>query len=113
MLLVVPDGLEHLGQRAISCLPATCTHGFHAIPESSQPDGWAHALGPMQLLSTTWRAWETLAPDRPPGSSPDVNNVWDAIYSAARYLCAGQDHLDDVRAAVFRYNHFNAYSTRW
>ncbi|MGH3454434.1 MAG: C40 family peptidase, partial [Nocardioidaceae bacterium] len=85
------------------------THGFQAIADPSQPDGWAHALGPMQFLSTTWSAWATLGPDRPPGARPDVNNAWDAIYSAASYLCARQDHLDDVKAAVFRYNRSEPY----
>ncbi|HSH61035.1 MAG TPA: NlpC/P60 family protein, partial [Acidimicrobiales bacterium] len=83
--------------------------GFRAIPDASQPDGWAHALGPMQFLSTTWAGWATLAPDRPPGASPDVNNAWDAVFSAARYLCRGRDQLDDVRAALRRYNRSNAY----
>lgn len=84
--------------------------GFAAIRDPSQLDGWARALGPMQFLSTTWRAWATLAPDRPPGSTPDINNAWDAIYTAARYLCGGQDRLDDVNAAVFRYNRSTAYA---
>lgn len=83
--------------------------GFALIRDSSQPDGYAHALGPMQFLSTTWARWATLAPDRPPGAQPDVHNAWDAIFTAARYLCAGADHLDDVRAALFRYNRSEAY----
>ena len=83
--------------------------GVQAIRDASQPDGWAHALGPMQFLSTTWTAWATLAPDRPPGTPPDVNNAWDAIYSAARYLCNGQPQLDDVEQAVRRYNHSDVY----
>lgn len=83
--------------------------GFRAIRDTSQPDGWARALGPMQFLSTTWERWATLAPDRPPGTSPDINNAWDAVYSAARYLCGGRDQLDDVKAALRRYNHSDAY----
>lgn len=83
--------------------------GVRSIPDRSQPDGWAHALGPMQFLSTTWVSWATLAPECPPGASPDVNNAWDAIYSAARYLCGGRDQLDDVRAALLRYNRSGAY----
>lgn len=83
--------------------------GFRATRDASQPDGSAHALGPMQFLSTTWARWATLAPDRPPGTSPDVNNAWDAVFSAARYLCGGRDQLDDVRAALRRYNRSNAY----
>lgn len=83
--------------------------GFRAIRDASLPDGWARALGPMQFLSTTWERWATLAPDRPPGASPDVHNAWDAVYSAARYLCGGRDQLDDVKAALRRYNNSDAY----
>jgi cell wall-associated NlpC family hydrolase len=83
--------------------------GVEAIPDPSQPDGWAHAEGPMQFLSTTWTRWASLAPDRPPASPPDVNNAWDATFTAARYLCGGAGELDDVRAAVGRYNHSDAY----
>lgn len=84
--------------------------GFAAIPDPASPDGWAHAVGPMQFLTTTFAAWAVVAPDRPPGAAPDPNNAWDAIFTAARYLCAGADHLTDVRAAVLRYNHSDAYA---
>ncbi len=83
--------------------------GFAAIPDPTQPDGWAHAVGPMQFLTTTWARWGTVAPDRPPGSSPDPHNAWDAIYSAAAYLCAGQGQLGDLRTAILRYNRSEAY----
>lgn len=84
--------------------------GFAAIPDPSSPDGWAHAAGPMQFLTTTFAAWAVLAPDRPPGATPDPNNAWDAIFTAARYLCSGADHLDDVRASILRYNRSDAYA---
>ncbi len=83
--------------------------GFAAIPDPSQPDGWAHALGPMQFLSTTWRAWGVVSPERPPTATPDVHNAWDAIYSAALYLCGGRSQLDDLHAAVLRYNRSEEY----
>jgi cell wall-associated NlpC family hydrolase len=79
------------------------------IHDATQTDGYAHALGPMQFLSTTWATWATVAPDRPPGATPDVQNAWDAIYTAARYLCGGRDHVEDVRAAVLSYNHSEQY----
>ena len=65
-------------------------NGFATIRDASQPDGWAHALGPMQFLSTTWATWGRLAPDRPPDASPNIQNAWDSIYSAAAYLCGGR-----------------------
>lgn len=83
--------------------------GFAAIPDPSQGDGWAHALGPMQFLSTTWRSWGVVAPERPPVVAPDVHNAWDAIYSAALYLCAEKPQLEDLHAAVLRYNRSEAY----
>ncbi len=83
--------------------------GYAAIPDTTQPDGWAHALGPMQFLSTTWTAWGRLAPDRPPSATPDVQNAWDSIYSAAAYLCGGQPTLGDLHSAVLRYNHSEVY----
>ena len=83
--------------------------GFARIPDPSQFDGWAHALGPMQFLSTTWARWGIVAPGRPPGAAPDVHNAWDAIYSAARYLCGGASEVGDVEAALFRYNPSRRY----
>jgi len=83
--------------------------GFAALPDPSSPDGWAHAVGPMQFLSTTFRTWGLVAPDRPPEAVPDPNNAWAAIYSAAHYLCTGHDRLDDIHAAVLRYNHSETY----
>ncbi|MBA3653982.1 MAG: C40 family peptidase [Actinobacteria bacterium] len=85
------------------------TNGTRAIRDASQPDGWAHALGPMQFLSTTWTRWGRLAPDRPPDAAPNVQNAWDSIYSAAAYLCGGASTIDDVHAAVLRYNHSETY----
>lgn len=83
--------------------------GFALIRDASQPDGFARALGPMQFLSTTWSRWATLAPDRPPTAAPNVQNAWDAIFTAARYLCSGAEHLDDIEAALFRYNRSEVY----
>lgn len=90
--------------------PLDGTNGTATIPDPSQPDGWAHAVGAMQFLPTTWTAWAVLAPDRPtPEAAPDPQNAWDAIYTAARYLCGGLERLDDVDAALRRYNHSDAF----
>ena len=83
--------------------------GRAAVPDPSSPDGWVRALGPMQFLPATWARWGVVAPDRPPGAVPDAHNAWDAIHSAANYLCAGQDRLGDLRAALRRYNRSNVY----
>ncbi|MGH9157664.1 MAG: C40 family peptidase [Acidimicrobiales bacterium] len=63
----------------------------------------------MQFLSTTWSTWGQLAPDRPPEAVPDVHNAWDAIYSAAGYLCGPRTDVGDLRAAVLRYNRSESY----
>jgi cell wall-associated NlpC family hydrolase len=77
--------------------------GRARIPDLSSPDGWMHALGPMQFLPTTWRTWATLAPRRTTGATPSPQNAWDAIYTAAAYLCRGSHQLTDLRASIDSY----------
>jgi cell wall-associated NlpC family hydrolase len=90
-------------------VPIDGSPGLAAIADPTQPDGWARAMGPMQFLSTTWARWATLAPGRPAGAQPSPHNAWDAIHGAARLLCAGREHLDDVAEAVYAYNHSSDY----
>jgi cell wall-associated NlpC family hydrolase len=89
--------------------PLDGSSGTIALADPGSPDGWAHALGPMQFLESTWQSWGDVAPDRPPGSTPDPQNAWDAIYTAAHYLCGGAQSIDDVSQAILRYNHSDAY----
>ena len=84
-------------------------NGTARIPDAPSADGWAHAQGPMQFLPSTWSTWGRLAPGRPPGASPSANNAWDAIWTAAAYLCGGHGRITDLRAAILTYNHSNAY----
>lgn len=83
--------------------------GLAAIADSTSPDGWAHALGPMQFLSTTWVRWAVLAPGRAGGATPSVHNAWDSIYAAAGKLCADAGGSGDLAAALFSYNNSGAY----
>ena len=85
------------------------TNGTARIPDPSEPDGWAHAHGPMQFLRTTWQAWGRLAPRRPVGAVPSPDNAWDAIHSAAAYLCGTEGQLTDLDQALLRYNHSGEY----
>jgi len=85
------------------------TNGYARIPDPIAPDGWAHAAGPMQFLTTTWNQWGRLAPGRPVGAAPDVNNAWDAIYTAAAYLCGPDDRIDNLDEAILSYNHSLEY----
>lgn len=83
--------------------------GFARIPDPQSGDGWAHAEGPMQFLPDTWRRWGRLAPGRPTGIVSSPNNAWDAIWTAAAYLCGSVGRVSDVRAAIRSFNHSDAY----
>lgn len=71
--------------------------------------GFARALGPMQFLPTTWALF---GGDASGDGRADVNNLRDAAYGAARYLCSSASGLaaePGQRVAVFAYNASNAY----
>jgi hypothetical protein len=85
------------------------TDGTARIADESSPDGWMHAQGPMQFLPTTWSRWARLAPGRPAGTVASPHNAWDAIYSAAAYLCADRPQLENLDAAILSYNHSQQY----
>ena len=83
--------------------------GFAAVPDPNSSDGWAHARGMMQFLTTTWRAYATLGERRPTDAAPDIDHAWDAIATAARFLCNDNDTIADLRAALRRYNNSSTY----
>ena len=85
------------------------TNGNARIPDPSEPDGWAHAHGNMQFLKTTWARWGVVAPGRPVGAVPDYDNAYDSIYSAAHLLCGDAGRIDDLNAAILRYNPSTSY----
>lgn len=71
--------------------------------------GHDRAMGPMQFIPSTWAAWGS---DGNGDGKADPNNVFDATYSAGRYLCAGVTDIMNDRnkvAAVLRYNHSMEY----
>ncbi len=70
---------------------------------------WDHAFGPMQFISGTWVSWQS---DGDGDSVADPNDLDDAAYAAARYLCAGgRDLTSDAgwTAAVLSYNNSRSY----
>ncbi len=71
-------------------------------------DSPAGAQGPMQFLPSTFAAY---AVDGDGDGAADIRNPADAIYSAARYLCANGGGKGDVglMRAIYRYNHANWY----
>jgi murein DD-endopeptidase MepM/ murein hydrolase activator NlpD len=61
----------------------------------------AGAIGWMQFMPSTWLRWGT---DADGNGTADPWNPVDAVYSAARYLAAS-GAANDIRQAVFSYNH--------
>ena len=69
----------------------------------------AGARGPMQFLPSTFAA---VGVDGDGDGLADIDNPFDAVYSAARYLCesgAGRGTPEALHDAVFAYNHSEEY----
>jgi membrane-bound lytic murein transglycosylase B len=84
-----------------------------AIPDTDNGrlDGdtrWDHAVGPFQFLPSTWAKWGA---DGNGDGIASPNQIDDAALAAARYLCASGTVTTAAgwRAAVFSYNHSDAY----
>lgn len=73
---------------------------------------WDRAVGPMQFIPSTWRTWGS---DGNGDGVADPQQIDDAAYSAARYLCAMGGNLREPRnwiAAVTAYNNSVEYNNR-
>jgi membrane-bound lytic murein transglycosylase B len=87
--------------------------GTAAIPatDGGRLDGdpvWEHAVGPMQILPSTWERWGRSTS----GATPDPQNINDAALTAAVILCQPPRDLSDptqLGPALFSYNHSAAY----
>ena len=67
------------------------------------------AVGPMQFLPGTWAM---LGVPSTADGQHGPQNIYDAALATAKYLCSGggtMSNPSDVRSAVFRYNHSDAY----
>jgi membrane-bound lytic murein transglycosylase B len=89
-------------------------NGFALIPDS---DGGAidgdpkgdRAVGPMQFLPNSWRNWHV---DADGDGVENPQNIYDATFAAAHYLCRAGGELqtqDGFRTAVLAYNSSHAY----
>jgi membrane-bound lytic murein transglycosylase B len=90
-------------------VPLTGKNGTDLIQNGS--GDFAHAEGPMQFIPSTWRSWGR---DGNGDGVKDVDNVYDAAFGAAAYLCATSHDLetdDGLKAAYLSYNHSDAYVT--
>jgi cell wall-associated NlpC family hydrolase len=84
-----------------------CDHGQSPDPACTQEgvENKAGAGGPMQFLASTWNQYDL---DADNDGQADRWDPVDAIFSAANYLKAsGAPH--NVEAALFAYNHSEAY----
>ncbi|TQS39755.1 murein transglycosylase [Cryptosporangium phraense] len=73
---------------------------------------WDRAIGPMQFLPSTWKAWSV---DADHNGRADPYDIDDASLAAGYYLCAGGQNLstaDGWSAAVFSYNRVPEYVQR-
>ncbi|MEV4267222.1 lytic murein transglycosylase [Kribbella sp. NPDC049584] len=95
--------------------------GMAAIADTDQGvyDGnttWDRAVGPMQFIPGTWRAFGA---DGNGDGIKDPHNVFDAARATGDYLCSGGANLADPEGlvqAVLRYNHSMDYVStvlRW
>lgn len=82
------------------------TNGTASIQDGGQS---ARAAGSMQFIPSSWARWGA---DGDHDGSKDPQNVYDASLAASRYLCGGGRDLttpEDLRAAIFSYNHSQDY----
>lgn len=94
------DGLSWTVLAAIGQIESG--HGRNNGPSS------AGALGPMQFMPETWK---TYGIDGDGDRKADIQNPYDAVPSASRYLCANGAGRGGraLYQAVWRYNHSDEY----
>lgn len=71
--------------------------------------GYTRAVGPMQFLPETWRAY---AGDGDGDGIADPQNLFDAALTTGKYLCSGGEDMSDLSqqsSAIMRYNNSMAY----
>ena len=117
---IPPAMLTLYGEAAVTCpgLPWTILaaigtiesdNGQSNLPGVHSGANEAGAEGPMQFEPTTFAAYDEPVP---PGGAvpPSPYDPTDAVYAAARLLCAdGASGGTDVSGAVYAYNHSAAY----
>jgi cell wall-associated NlpC family hydrolase len=84
-------------------------NGTSTLPGVRSGANAAGAMGPMQMLGPTFAAYDQPVP--PGGANPpSPYDPVDAVYAAARMLCAnGARNGADIAASVFAYNHASWY----
>jgi cell wall-associated NlpC family hydrolase len=87
-------------------------NGTSTLPGVHSGANSAGAEGPMQFEPATFAEYDTPIP--PGGANPpSPYDPTDAVYAAARDLCAnGAENGANLNAAVFAYNHSDSYVTQ-
>jgi membrane-bound lytic murein transglycosylase B len=108
-----PAGLRTLYIRAAATCPGLPWGVLAGIGQVETDHGRvkavssAGAMGPMQFLPSTWAVYGV---DGDGDGKADILDQADAIYSAARYLCAsGGGQADTLYDAIYAYNHSDYY----
>lgn len=84
-------------------------HGRSRLPGVHSGHNPAGAEGPMQFLPATFRTYDRPIPDGG-ANPPSPYDPTDAIFAAARYLCAsGARDNRNIETAIFTYNHSTRY----
>ena len=86
-------------------------NGQSTLPGVSAGQNASGAMGPLQMLGATFAAYDTPVP--PGGANPpSPYDPTDAVYAAARMLCADGGRNDaNLTQAVWDYNHSQSYVT--
>jgi cell wall-associated NlpC family hydrolase len=120
-LAAIPGGYLSLYQQASATCPGLSwtvlaaigtvesSNGTSTLPGVQAGANWAGAEGPMQFEPATFAQYDEPVP---PGGAdpPSPYDPTDAVYAAARDLCANGARNDaDLEAAIFAYNHSAAY----
>ena len=111
-----PDARRRTGTPRRRCsAPRSTARGLRRHPRDPESTAWHgdptwdHAVGPLQFIPSTWETWGA---DGDGDGVADPNDLDDAAFAAARYLCADGHDLTTGAGwadAVFGYNHAQSY----